>query len=166
MSSANIRQGVNSAISRFIAALVLEYDLDDASLRKKWEECSSEMPPVCKPCTKGTCPYVFSRGAKKGTTCGAKLRGSSEYCSKHRPPSAPKKKGIAFRRHRKFKTLFWNPSTGFVMREQTEGIIGKVKEKREGESEVKIGLSEADIKKCKELSLPYKIFDEGEEVSY
>ncbi len=135
--------------------LIEEYEMDEEDLRLKWDEARKGLVDDPPKCQKGTCPYQYSRGPKRGTICGARLRGSNAYCSKHRPPVEQKKKGLVFRRHRQFNHLLWHPATGFVMRNKKEGIIGKIVEKREGESKVDTELSAADIKKCKELNLPY-----------
>jgi len=48
-------------------------------------------PKLCpsgntKPATTGirACQFKITRGAKEGTTCGTTIRGSGDYCSKHK----------------------------------------------------------------------------------
>ncbi len=147
---------IEEAISKYLRVITEEYDLDLSELTSKWEEIKSECITEQSPCKNGFCPYQYTRGSKKGTVCGAKLRGDNTHCSKHRPSEKPKSKGLVFRRHRKYTNLLWNPSTGFAMRDKSEGIIAKICERREGESKVDTSLTDEDISNCKKLNLPYK----------
>lgn len=165
---------INSVVQDFSALIESHHGIAQDELIDLWRaefvapnSVLSPSPPVVSPkmgtphptrappqdCC--TCQYVFSRGAKRGSICSAKTKSGAEFCSKHRPSTPVKKKGLVFRRHRKFNTLLWNPVTSFVMRTKAEGVIGKIVEEREGDSVLKLGLSEEDVKRCTELSLPF-----------
>lgn len=90
----------------------------------------------------GKCIAVFARGAKKGETCGAKVK-EGDYCSKHqksgekkhekKEPVIPKRKKeeekpkeekekVVLRKHPKLNVIY-HEDTGFVFKSEKEKVV-------------------------------------------
>jgi len=96
-----IKQIIQNSVDIFCSQISEKYDLEKDELIEIWNQVSeqknttpiktkkvlspspTDLPSPSLKVPPTACPYVFSRGANKGTTCNCKPRSGSIYCSKH-----------------------------------------------------------------------------------
>jgi predicted DNA-binding WGR domain protein len=188
---------INNTIQDYIDNLVHKYpNLDKKELNKLWIEVSTDdtkknivnntlqplpttnntLQPL--PTTNNTlqplpttnkCPYVFCRGASKGTICNSKPIKNMTYCSRHKKyegtepkkikckpdvnqiiPPAPIRKRI-FKKNKELN-CYWHAESQLVLNNaQERTVIGRVKNNKIEK------LNDVDIQECKKWNLPYII---------
>ena len=125
------------------------------------------------------CPYVFSRGKRKGEICNIRLNGDKDFCSSHSKSEVKKEKvdtSISseeqiidtgdskkidnnFRILKKNKELncLWNSYTGMVFKNSQERIvIARIKDGK------KYNLNKEDIDECKKWNYQFHVDTEDE----
>jgi len=190
----NIESIIKKSIADYTTNIASKYNLDFDELIAMWnesnndsiDELSSSMAKVTinrsssKPTNHNGCKYVFTRGATTGSTCNAKLKSGSEYCSRHvkyeseeqkikekkivpvttktkekETPSKPKKTAskpnITLRMNKDIKK-FWNPETQLVFKAKDDRVV--VASYRDEELSK---LTEDDIMLCEQYGFKYDL---------
>jgi len=199
-----IKDSINKSVHTFIKNISKKYNLDEEELESIWNETedvpqkvsrvqSSFPPQLSKPAQskkespksfKGSevegCPYLFTKGEKKGEICGSNPKGDCVYCSRHKKYEglSPKQKktlptpkksvsstiksarktspesktvDVILRKHR-IIGQHWHSATGIVFNDEYVAI-GKC------ENDKLVPLTEEDINTCKNygFKLPVEV---------
>lgn len=151
-----IKQLVDSCILEFIGKIASKYNIKAEELRQIWNG-ETKTPPLTVEVNQGRdtshkfCPKILSRGKRKGEKCSKKLKPGKEFCTNHMPKASKK---VVMKRHKVFKDYYCHAETGFLLKNKTDGVIGKVVLKDE-EPEI-VALNEDDIKKCLTWGFKFK----------
>tara|TARA_Y100000389_G_scaffold85563_1_gene82298 strand:+ start:623 stop:1747 length:1125 start_codon:yes stop_codon:yes gene_type:complete len=186
-----IEYAIKSAVEEFVELIDQKYEeVDLEELQNIWNNVSTSMKisvsfkkeskTVPKNISSPTdnkvnipgCPYVFTKGVKKGECCGSKPKTGKAYCSKHtkfegtqpkkleelpesrdkptiRPTqtktkSEPKPIQRVLRKHKEIGKL-WHPESGLVFKSPRERfVIGKCVENK------LVSLQKSDLDICKQ----------------
>jgi hypothetical protein len=154
----NLEKVVTSSLEQFVDRLVLKYDLNKNEVLNMWKNYSTELIPTKVVDSKDGCPYKFIKGAKSGTTCGAKSK-DGIYCTLHKEkgnkPVKDKKvlpepiksslktseKDVVLRKHEETGNLVHLETNMLFSPERR--VVGKL------ENNKKIKLTDEDMEVCK-----------------
>lgn len=195
--SQKIENIINISIKDFIKKISENFDnVPEKRLEELWDEITclkkgvdveevkkvnkEEVKKVNKEVKKDMkCPYVFSRGKRKGEICNIRLNGNKDFCSSHSKSEVKKEKvdtSISseekvihtgdsekidnnFRILKKNKELncLWNSYTGMVFKNSQERVvIARIKDGK------KYNLNKEDIDECKKWNYQFRVDTEDE----
>ena len=189
----NLKKDIDFLMSNYIKEISDKYSLDKKDLLKLWgdidnsDDCSlikqsqSSVKKIINNETK--CPYVFSKGARKGEECGDKLKIGFFLCSRHKNCKIKDKKSkkqtfissvkktpnkskvidtnLILRKNKKIDK-FWHFETKLVFKSDKERIVIGVYNNVTKEIEK---LTTEDICICKEMNFKYKIDEEDDVIA-
>jgi predicted DNA-binding WGR domain protein len=194
-----IDNAIEEALGRYFDRVSKEYDgIDREELQVLWTEVnaaaakasvkvsisSKKKMSTSTTKTKSTpseeeevtgCPYMFQRGNKSGTACGATPKNGSDFCARHKKyegkvqkerkilpvpksikpklsKSSPVKKNVqrVLRKHRPTSRL-WHPETGLAFKSARERVVvGKIVKNKF------VPLEEEDVDTCKQWGYAFE----------
>ena len=180
----NIESAIKNALEEFIKRISEKHDIESSDLESLWNDVCSDMKIsvlTSKTTSKtkttsednsdiNVCSYLFSKGVRKGETCGSKTKNGT-YCSRHKDHkdepekdekqkkkiSKPSKKvspvstkSIVLRRNKDIGNKLWHPETCLVFRStKDKTVIGRA------DSTKIVALTDEDIENCKRMGFAF-----------